>query len=166
MKTSKTVSHYHFGHIRLLVQTVNMVISLSLCLSVCLSVCLSMHLPPFQHLFFPLSSPRRIPFVCRLSITAAHLSPCGSFPMTAIQHNALLGQTRSADAWWSAPLGNLAATWTNWFSDRLKKIKQAIKTSRKVLNGPYVHNKLSYVFFASSSTSPSILFTLTGHRPR
>lgn len=85
--------------------------------------------------------------------------------MTSIQHNALLRQAKSMDAWWSAPLSNLAATWTNWFSDRLKKIKPAIKTSRKVLNGPYVHNKLSYVFFPSfSSGHPSYLhWQVTGH---
>lgn len=85
--------------------------------------------------------------------------------MTTIQHNALHRQTRSMDAWWSAPLGNLAATWTNWFSDRLKKIKPAIKTSRKVFNGPYVHNKLSYVFFPSFSLGhPSYLhWQVTGH---
>lgn len=75
--------------------------------------------------------------------------------MTSTQHNALLRRARSMDAWWSAPLSNLAATWTNWFSDRLKKIKPAIKTSRKVLNGPYVHNKLSYVFFPSFSSGHS-----------
>lgn len=56
-------------------------------------------------------------------------------------------------------------TWTNWFSDRLKKIKPAIKTSRKEPNGPYVHNKLSYVFFPSfSSGYPSCLcWQVTGH---
>lgn len=75
--------------------------------------------------------------------------------MTTMKHNALLRQTRSVDVWWSAPLSNLAAMRTNWFSDRLKKIKPAIKTSRKVLNGPYVHNKLSYVFFPSSSSGHS-----------
>lgn len=144
-----------------------MVISLSVSLSFSLSVSPSVHTSSsFSAPFFPPPASLCRSFVCCLSITGVHLSPCGSFPMTAIQHNALLGQTRSADAWWSAPLGNLAATWTNWFSDRLKKIKPAIKTSRKVLNGPYVHNKLSYVFFASSSACPSILFTLTGHRPR
>lgn len=85
--------------------------------------------------------------------------------MTTIQHNALHRQTRSMDAWWSAPLSNLAATWTNWFPDRLKKIKPAIKTSRKVFNGPYVHNKLSYVFFPSFSLGhPSYLhWRVTGH---
>lgn len=78
--------------------------------------------------------------------------------MTTMKHNALLRQTRSVDVWWSAPLSNLAAMRTNWFSDRLKKIKPAIKTSRKVLNGPYVHNKLSYVFFPSSSSGHSSYF--------
>lgn len=85
--------------------------------------------------------------------------------MTSIQHNASLRQARSVDVWWSAPLSNLAATWRNWFSDRLKKIKPAIKTSRKVLNGPYVHNKLSYVFFSRFFVGhPSYLpWQVTGH---
>lgn len=85
--------------------------------------------------------------------------------MTRIEHNALLRRTRSMDVWWSAPVCNMAATLTNWFSDRLKKIKPAIKTRRKVLNGPYVHNKLSYVFFSRfSSGHPSYLdWQVTGH---
>lgn len=56
MKTSQTASHYHFGHIRLLVQTVNMVISLSVCLSVCLSGCQSVCLSVCPCIFLVFST--------------------------------------------------------------------------------------------------------------
>lgn len=64
MKTSQTPSHYHFGHIWLLVQTVNMVISLSVCPSVCLSGCQSVCLPVCACIFLvfsTFSSPLRRP---------------------------------------------------------------------------------------------------------
>lgn len=48
---------------------------------------------------------------------------------------------------------------------QIKKIKPTIKTSRKVLNGPYVHNKLPYVFFSCVALghSSSLQWQVSGH---
>lgn len=139
----------------------------SVCLSPCPSIYLSLTFTRARSFIFSTPPPPHPAAVVSSPIYPSLHSfiSVWKFLMTAIQHNALLRQTRSMDAWWSAPLSNLAATWTNWFSDRLKKIKPAIKTSRKVLNGPYVHNKLSYVFFPSFSPGhPSCLhWQVTGH---
>lgn len=134
--------------------------------SVCLSVvCLSIYLSTHFHINLLILFQSLSVFSSPIYPSMHSFISVKQFLMTSIQHNALLRQARSMDAWWSAPLSNLAATWTNWFSDRLKKIKPAIKTSRKVLNGPYVHNTLSYVFFPSfSSGHPSYLhWQVTGH---